>query len=87
MSKTTMTTIERIAAVAEKASEQDRQTILRFAMFSAGLDVDDTPVPSKVSPDQLGRSIEALQDLDAGNGVPHEDVRRRIDQKLSKHGL
>ena len=80
------TTVEQITAVAERASEQDRQTILRFAMFSAGLDVDDTPRPSKVGPEQLARSIEALEDLDAGNGVAYEDVRDRIDTKLARHG-
>ena len=81
------TTVEQITALAESASEQDRQTILRFAMFSVGLDVDDAPQPSKVSPEQLAQSIDALGDIDAGNGVPYEAVRDRINSKLKRHGV
>ena len=73
-----MTRIERIAPFIEALPDDLFEEFLAAASYAAG---DDT-IYATLSAEQKAEIDAALARLDAGQGIPYDDVKARIDAKL-----
>jgi predicted transcriptional regulator len=73
-----MTRIERIAPFIEALPDDLFEDFLAAASYAAG----DATIYATLSAEQKAEIDAALARLDAGEGVPYDDVKARIDAKL-----
>ncbi len=73
-----MTRIERIAPFIEALPDDLFEDFLAAASYAAG----DAMIYATLPPEQKAEIDAALARLDAGEGVPYDEVKVRLDAKL-----
>lgn len=77
-----MTRIERIAPFIAALSDAAFEELLAGASYAAG----DATVYATLTPEQKAEIDAAIARLDAGSGVPYDEVKARIAEKLRAAG-
>lgn len=77
-----MTRIERIAPFIDALSDDAFEDFLAAATYAAGKDT----IYEKLSGEEKAEIDAAIARLDAGEGVPYDEIKARLDAKLKAAG-
>jgi predicted transcriptional regulator len=77
-----MTRIERIAPYIDALSDDAFEDFLAAATYAAGKDT----IYEKLSGKEKAEIDAAIARLDAGEGVPYDEVKARLDARLKAAG-